>query len=144
MCVFPLFAPPRSPSLAVRRFSWALSWLCLSVRVSLLAALLGRLCWLHFSSLEIGLSVASLVGSLGRTSLIYLMSLTMLPRRESHGPSYLCVRKKLLTAWTGVSCGTLCPRWVLVPLSSAASIFFIGARRVQLMLMVTFLSIILC
>ena len=31
VCVFPLFAPPRSPSLAVLRFSWALSWLCLSV-----------------------------------------------------------------------------------------------------------------
>ena len=31
VCVFPLFAPPRSPSLAVLRFYWALSWLCLSV-----------------------------------------------------------------------------------------------------------------
>ena len=43
-CVFPLFAPPRSPSLAVLRFSWALNRLCLSVRVPLLAAPLGRLC----------------------------------------------------------------------------------------------------
>ena len=34
VCVFPLFAPPRSPSLAVLRFCWALSWRCLSVRVS--------------------------------------------------------------------------------------------------------------
>ena len=25
VCVFPLFAPPRSPSLVVLRFSWALS-----------------------------------------------------------------------------------------------------------------------
>ena len=31
VCVFHLFAPPRSPSLAVPRFSWALGWLCLSV-----------------------------------------------------------------------------------------------------------------
>ena len=51
VCVFfPLFAPPRSPSLAVLRFSWALSWLFLSVRVSLLAAPVGRLCWLHYGS----------------------------------------------------------------------------------------------
>ena len=40
VCVFPLFAPPRSPSLAVLRFPRALSWLCLSVRVSFLASLL--------------------------------------------------------------------------------------------------------
>ena len=56
VCVFPLFAPPRSPSLDVLWFSWALSWFCLSVRVSLLAAPLGRLCWLHCCFLEIGLS----------------------------------------------------------------------------------------
>ena len=48
VCVFPLFAPPRSPSLVVLRFSWALSWLCLSERVSILAAPLGRLCWFHY------------------------------------------------------------------------------------------------
>ena len=48
VCVFPLFAPPRSPSLVVLRFSWALSWLCLIVRVFLLASPLGRLCWFHY------------------------------------------------------------------------------------------------
>ena len=48
VCVFPLFAPPRSPSLVLLRFSWALTWLCLSVRVSLLASPLGRLCWFHY------------------------------------------------------------------------------------------------
>ena len=46
VCVFPLFALLRSPSLAVLRFSWALSWLCLSMGVSPLAALL-CLWWLH-------------------------------------------------------------------------------------------------
>ena len=68
----------------------------------------------------------------------------MLPRGESHVPSYLWIRKKLLTAWTGGSWGTLCPRWVLVPPSSAGSIFFIGARRVLSMLMITFIPIFPC
>ena len=38
-----LFAPPRSPSLVVLRFSWALSWLCLSVRV-----------WFHYGFVSSG------------------------------------------------------------------------------------------
>ena len=36
--IFSSRSPPRSPSLALLRFSWVLTWLCLSVRVSLLAA----------------------------------------------------------------------------------------------------------
>ena len=57
VCVFLLSSRPRSPSLAVLQVSWALSWLCLSVGVSLLTAPLGCLVgYTVVSLLEIGLS----------------------------------------------------------------------------------------